>query len=45
MTIKVLDTVVLKRDMPEHYLKKDDLGAVVEIYPIGRKASPNWAVI
>lgn len=32
MTIKVLDTVVLKRDVPEHHMKKGDLGAVVEVY-------------
>ena len=32
MTIKVLDTVVLKRDLPERHLKKGDLGAVVEVY-------------
>lgn len=33
MTIKVLDTVVLTRNMPEHKLEKGDLGAVVEVYP------------
>ena len=33
MTIKVLDTVVLLKDIPEHGLKKGDLGAVVETYP------------
>jgi len=32
MTIKVLETVVLIEDIPEHNLKKGDLGAVVEIY-------------
>ena len=32
MTIKVLDTVVLKRDIAEHHLKSGDLGAVVEVY-------------
>lgn len=32
MTIKVLDTVVLKKDILEHGLKKGDLGAVVETY-------------
>jgi hypothetical protein len=33
MKIKVLDTVVLSRDLPEHRLKQGDVGAVVEIYP------------
>lgn len=33
MTIKVLDTVVLTKDMPEHKLKQGDVGAVVEVYP------------
>ena len=33
MTINVLDTIVLVKDIPEHGLKKGDLGAVVEIYP------------
>lgn len=32
MTIKVLDTVALARDLPEHKLKQGDLGAVVEVY-------------
>lgn len=32
MTIKILETVVLIKDIPEHNLKKGDLGAVVEIY-------------
>jgi hypothetical protein len=32
MSIKVLDTVVLNKDIPENNLKKGDLGAVVEIY-------------
>jgi hypothetical protein len=32
MTIKILDTVVLNKDIPEHNLKKGDLGAVVEVY-------------
>ena len=27
-----LDTVVLERDMPEHGLRRGDLGAVVEVY-------------
>ena len=33
MTIKVLDTVVLTRDVPEHKLKQGDVGAIVEVYP------------
>jgi hypothetical protein len=33
MTFKVLDTVVLVRDLPEHSLRRGDLGAVVEVYP------------
>ena len=32
MKFKILDTVVLARDLPTHGLKKDDLGAVVELY-------------
>ena len=32
MTIKILDTVVLNKDIPEHNLKKGDLGAVVEVF-------------
>jgi len=32
MTYQVLDTVVLERDMPDHGLRKGDLGAVVEVY-------------
>ena len=32
MKFKILDTVVLERDLPAHGLKKDDLGAVVELY-------------
>jgi hypothetical protein len=30
---KVLDTVVLERDLPEHGLRRGDVGAVVELYP------------
>jgi hypothetical protein len=30
---KVLDTVVLDRDLPEHGLRRGDLGAVVDVYP------------
>jgi hypothetical protein len=32
MKFRVLDTVVLDRDLTEHRLKKGDLGAVVEVY-------------
>jgi hypothetical protein len=32
MTYRVLDTVVLDRDMPAHGLRKGDLGAIVEVY-------------
>lgn len=32
MTYRVLDTVVLERDLPDHGLRKGDLGAVVEVY-------------
>ena len=32
MTYKLLDTIVLDRDLPEHGLLKGDLGAIVEIY-------------
>jgi hypothetical protein len=32
MRYKVLDTVVLRRDLPEHDLCRGDLGAVVEVY-------------
>lgn len=32
MTYSVLDTIVLDRDLPEHGLKRGDLGAIVEIY-------------
>ena len=28
-----LDTVVLERDLPEHGLRRGDLGAIVELYP------------
>ncbi len=33
MTYKLLDVVVLDRDLPEHGLRRGDLGAVVEVYP------------
>lgn len=32
MRFKELDTVVLDRDLPEHGLRKGDLGAVVQVY-------------
>jgi hypothetical protein len=32
MMYKMLDTVVLRRDLPEHGLRKGDLGAVVQVY-------------
>ena len=32
MTYKILDTVVLDRDLPEHGLRRGDLGAVVQLY-------------
>jgi len=32
MTIQVLDTVVLVKDIPSHGLRKGDLGAVVDTY-------------
>ena len=32
MDYSVLDTVVLNRDLPEHGLKRGDLGAIIEIY-------------
>jgi len=32
MTYRVLDTVVLDRDIPDHALRKGDLGAIVEVY-------------
>lgn len=32
MNFKLLDTVVLDRDLPEHGLRKGDLGAVVDVY-------------
>ena len=32
MTYRVLDTVVLEHDLPDHGLRKGDLGAVVEVY-------------
>ena len=35
MTFSVLDTVVLDTDLPEHDLRRGDLGAVVEVYDGG----------
>ena len=32
MKFKLLETVVLNRDLPEHGLKKGDLGAIVQLY-------------
>jgi hypothetical protein len=32
MTIQELDSVVLERDLPEHGLRRGDLGAVVQVY-------------
>ena len=32
MPYRLLDTVVLDRDLPQHALQKGDLGAVVEVY-------------
>jgi hypothetical protein len=32
VTFALLDTVVLERDLPEHGLRRGDLGAVVEVY-------------
>ena len=32
MTPALLDVVVLERDLPEHGLRRGDLGAVVEVY-------------
>lgn len=33
MTFKYLECVVLTRDVPEHGLRKGDLGTIVEVYP------------
>lgn len=32
MDVKVLDTIVLEKDLADYGLKKGDVGAVVEIY-------------
>ena len=36
MSIRELDTVVLERDLPEHGLRRGDLGAVVHVYDAQR---------
>ena len=33
MTFKILDTIVLDKDLPDHDLRPGDLGVVVEVYP------------
>jgi hypothetical protein len=33
MQYKLLDTIVLNTDLPEHGLRRGDLGAVVQVYP------------
>lgn len=32
MKYKILDTVVLDRELPEHGLRSGDLGAIVQVY-------------
>lgn len=32
MTLRELDTVVLDKDLPEHELRRGDLGTVVHVY-------------
>lgn len=32
MKFKILDSVVLERDLPAHHLRKGDLGAVVHVH-------------
>jgi hypothetical protein len=32
MTFRLLDTIVLDRDLPDHGLRRGDLGTVVEVY-------------
>lgn len=32
MDVKVLDTIVLEKNLPDYALKKGDAGAVVEVY-------------
>ena len=43
MMYKLLDTVVLDRDLPEHGLRNRDLGAVVQVYPVGDQFGPGSA--
>ena len=38
MKFRMLETVVLARDLPEHGLKRGDLGAVVEVHSGGEAA-------
>lgn len=35
MSVSLLDAVVLTRDLPEHGLRRGDIGAVVEVYEPG----------
>ena len=35
MTVQPLDVVVLTRDVPEHGLRRGDLGAIVDVYGPG----------
>lgn len=35
MSIKLLDVIMLERDIPQHGLKRGDMGAVVELYNDG----------
>jgi hypothetical protein len=35
MKLKQLECVVLERDIPEHRLRRGDVGTVVEVYPRG----------
>ncbi len=35
MKFKELDTVVLNRDLPDHGLRRGDLGAIVHVYESG----------
>jgi len=32
MPFKTLDTVIVTADLPNHGLKRDDVGAVVQVY-------------
>lgn len=33
MKYELLETVVLERDLPDHGLRRGDLGTIVELYP------------